>query len=151
VTDRRFTPRALEAKERQIQAAILRYLRLDHRIAWAERFNAGAARWQGEGADGRQTARYVRFAFRGCSDILGQLTDGRTLAVEVKTRTGRASPAQRAFLHRVASHRGVAVLARSLEDVIRALDGAWAQGLPPSGPRAPNQTNSHPADRKLPP
>jgi hypothetical protein len=77
----------------------------------------------------------IRYAFPGCSYVLGQLTDGRILPVEVKARGGRPTPEQRTFLETVRRHRGVAVLARSVEDVQAALDlacGADAGRRPPA-------------------
>lgn len=112
--------RALDATEAQILASILAYLRRDRRVAWVERFNVGAARVAQ--ADGRE--RFVRFAFRGCSDLLGQLTDGRLLAIEVKTRVGRVRPEQEAFIARVRDGQGVGLIARSVDDVVAAINAA---------------------------
>ena len=109
----KFRLRALAPTEHQTQAAILRYLKVSPRVAWAERMNTGAVKIPDPG--GRD--RFVRFGFPGCPDILGQLTDGRLLAVEVKSPTGRATKAQAAFLALVATHGGVAVLARSADDL----------------------------------
>ena len=114
---RSFTPR-----ESSVQAAVLCYLRLDRRVAWVQRFNTGAHVTEEIPLNGKAKRRFIRYAFPGCSDLLGQLRDGRFLAVEVKTRTGRVSAAQRAFLATVERHGGVAILARSVEDVSRMLD-----------------------------
>jgi VRR-NUC domain len=65
--------------------------------------------------------RFLRFGFPGCPDIIGQLIDGRLLAVEVKSPTGRPTTEQTAFLKRVADNGGVAVLAKSVDDVVAAL------------------------------
>ncbi len=109
-------------REGTIQAAILRYLRLDRRVAWVERFNAGAHLSEETRPNGKTRRRMIRFAFPGCSDLLGQLRDGRFLAVEVKTPRGRISPAQRAFLERVNANGGVGLVARSLDELIPQLD-----------------------------
>ena len=108
--------------EGSIQAAVLRFLRLDRRVAWVQRFNTGAHVTAETPPNGKPKRRFIRYAFPGCADLLGQLRDGRFLAVEVKTRTGRLSPAQQAFLATVAKNGGVALIARSVEDVSRALD-----------------------------
>ena len=50
------------------------------------------------------------------------MTDGRLLAIEVKSPSGRATEAQAAFLALVATHGGVAVLARSLDDLTPFLE-----------------------------
>lgn len=103
--------------EKDIQAAILELLETHPRVAWAERMNTGGM--ERENADG--TKRYIRFAFEGCSDIIGQLKDGRFLAVEVK-RPGRyPTHAQRAFLAMVNAHKGVGIIAFSVDDVVRSL------------------------------
>ncbi len=65
----------------------------------------------------RNTSRYK---IKGVSDILG-IWKGKFLAIEVKTKTGRISPEQAAFLQRVINHGGIAFVARSVEDVERHL------------------------------
>ncbi len=114
----KFRLKALQPTEHQTQAAILRYLAISPRVAWAQRMNTGAIKIPVPG--GRD--RLVRFGFPGCPDILGQLIDGRLLAVEVKSPTGRASEAQEAFLALVATHGGVAVMARSTDDLTAILE-----------------------------
>jgi hypothetical protein len=113
----------LEPTEAQTQAAILQYLTMDPRVAWARRFNTGAAVVEGVGPGGRPSRRFVRYAFPGCADILGQLRgSGRFLAIEVKAPKGRATQEQTDFLQQVIDGGGVAVIARSIEDVRDALD-----------------------------
>ena len=118
----RYHLRTIEPSEATIQNAILRYLAMDKRIAWANRFNTGAAVVESKGPDGRTSRRYIRYAFPGCSDILGQLTDGRFLAVEVKAKGNKATDEQAAFLAKVATAGGVAILAYSIDDVQAALE-----------------------------
>ena len=113
-----FRLKALAPTEHQTQAAILRYLAISPRVAWAQRMNTGAIKIPVPG--GRD--RFVRFGFPGCPDILGQLTDGRLLAIEVKSPSGRASEAQEAFLALVATHGGVAIMARSVTDLTAILE-----------------------------
>ena len=114
--------RPVAPSESSAQAAVLRYLRLDRRVAWVQRFNTGAHLTEETQGNGKPKRRFIRYAFPGCSDLLGQLRDGRFLAVEVKTRTGRVSATQRAFLATVERNGGVAILARSVEDVSQMLD-----------------------------
>jgi hypothetical protein len=100
---------------------VLKALRAHPAVAWVERMNTGAAKL------GR---RFVRFGFPGCPDVLGQLHDGRLLAVEVKAPRGRLRPEQKVVLDRVSDAGGVAFVARSLRDVVAALgplDGAGGQ------------------------
>ena len=99
--------------EGEIQSAILKYLSMRPDVAWAHRMNVGAMKLTDQ--SGKQ--RFVRFGFTGCSDIIGQLNDGRFLAIEVKSPSGRVSAAQTAFLAMVSDNHGVSGVARSVEDV----------------------------------
>ncbi|MBK1732771.1 hypothetical protein [Thiococcus pfennigii] len=119
---RPFRLTAFEPPEAVVLDAVLRYLALDRRVAWAHRFNTGAQLVRGRTATGRETRRFIRYAFPGCSDVLGQLVSGHFLAVECKTRSGRPTREQAAFLERVARAGGLSILARSVEDVREALD-----------------------------
>jgi len=56
----------------------------------------------------------------GISDILG-VYQGKFLAIEVKAPKGKPSLAQTDFLNRVREEGGIAILAYSIEDVIRGL------------------------------
>jgi hypothetical protein len=117
----------LEASERQILAAILRYLRVERRVSWFERFNTGAGVAESMDKHGRVRRRFIRFAFKGCSDILGQLADGRLLAIEVKSRLGVISDEQAVFIARVKAAGGFALVARSVDDVVAALNTYWSR------------------------
>lgn len=57
----------------------------------------------------------------GGSDILGIAPDGRFLAVEVKTPTGRVSRSQVAFIDGVITAGGIAGIARSINDALNLL------------------------------
>jgi hypothetical protein len=96
------------------------------RRPWARRFNTGAVCIEGRDARGRRTRRFVRYAFPGCSDILGQLASGHFLACEVKRPSTRPTPEQAAFLEQVRCNGGLACIARGVDDVQRALDGFFA-------------------------
>ncbi len=82
-------------------------------VAWCERMNSGAV---------RIGKRFVRFGWKGCPDVLGQLTDGRLLGVEVKAAKGKLRPEQTIFLERIRCAGGVAFMARDCRDVFRKLD-----------------------------
>jgi len=109
-------------RETDTVRAILQFLALHHIPAW--RVNTGAAKIGG---------RFLRFGSPGMSDILGirvvhatslmkrPILVGRLLAIEVKTATGRVTPAQQAFLTLVNAHGGLAFVARSVEDVRKEL------------------------------
>jgi hypothetical protein len=100
--------------ERQLQQAILRVFgtRADLRL-W--RANVGVARI------GR---RVVRFGVPGQADITGILPNGRRLEIEVKAPDGRQSEDQRNFQRMIERFGGLYVLARSVEDVAKAICGA---------------------------
>lgn len=102
------------ATEKQLQHEILRVFgtRPDLRI-W--RANVGVARI------GR---RVVRFGVPGQADITGILPNGRRLEIEVKAPGGRQSEDQVNFQRMIERFGGLYVLARSLEDVRKAIEHA---------------------------
>ena len=106
-------PRILDRKEAAALAEVLAALRSHAGVAWCERMNSGAA---------RMGARFVRFGWKGCPDVLGQLKDGRLLGVEVKGPAGKLRPEQAVFLERIRCAGGVAFLARDCRDVLRELE-----------------------------
>lgn len=59
-------------------------------------------------------------AIRGVSDILG-IIDGRILAIEVKTPTGRPTPEQKEFINNINARGGVAFISRSTEQTFATL------------------------------
>lgn len=95
--------------ERDVLSAILGYMPLCKRVAWAARMNTG----------GMQNAagQYVAFGFPGLSDIIGQLTDGRFLAIECKRPGKTATAEQWQFLCNVNRNNGVGFVAVSVDDV----------------------------------
>jgi hypothetical protein len=98
--------------ERDVLPGVLKALQLHHRVAWAQRMNVVAQKIDD---------RFVRAGFKGLSDIIGQLKDGRLLAVEVKRPGGMPTAAQVEFLGLVDRSGGIAFVARSIDDVIAAL------------------------------
>lgn len=108
----RDAPRRLERKEAASLVEVLKALRSHGAVAWCERMNSGAV---------RMGARFVRFGWPGCPDVLGQLKDGRLLGVEVKAPKGRLRPAQSVFLERIRCAGGVAFVAHDCRDVLREL------------------------------
>lgn len=103
--------------EKAIQNAILREFgtRRDVRL-W--RANVGVARLGGPRSAG---GRVVRFGLPGQADLTGILPGGLRLEIEVKGPDGRQSRAQRSFQAMIERFGGVYVLARSVEDVWRAI------------------------------
>lgn len=109
-----------EPLEADIQSAILELLARHSKVAWAGRINSGAAMLPGKGGK----LRPVRFnSIEGISDIIGQMADGRFLAIEVKRPSWRKpsderEKAQAAFLGQVLHAGGVAFFARSVDEVL---------------------------------
>ena len=113
--------RQLKVTEREIQSDILRYFELDRRIAWAVRMNVGGMTT--ESPNGNQ--RFIKFGFKGCADILGQTSkayDGRFLACECKSTTGKPTDDQKAFLSNVNNNGGIGFVARSVQEAQSELD-----------------------------
>jgi hypothetical protein len=110
-----------EIPEAAVLDAVLKALDAHPKVAWAARMNSGAGKFQYP--DG-STSQFLRFGFKGMSDVLGMTTDhygGRLLAIEVKRPTGRATADQVAFLETVRRNGGIAFIARSVDDVLREL------------------------------
>lgn len=105
--------------EAELQSRILLALgqRPDVRI-W--RNNVGAAQVDG---------RFMRFGLPGSADLIGIVRpSGRLLAVEVKSRTGRLTQAQKTFGRVIEAFGGIYVVARSVEAAVAAVDAAQNGG-----------------------
>lgn len=89
--------------ERDITKAIRFYLAMQGIWHWKV--------WQGLGSK------------PGIADIIG-IFQGKPLAIEIKTERGKLSESQAKFLARFRLEGGIAFVARSVEDVINALQGA---------------------------
>lgn len=112
-------------RESEIQAQILKFLERHPDVAWCKRMNVGGAKLKG---------RQVQFAFKGCSDIIGQMSPskgGVFLAIEVKTDTGKATTEQLQFIEQVKRNGGIAGITRSLEDVIEIIRNAEKETVHP--------------------
>lgn len=109
----------LERKNAKPEAAALKEvliaLTAHSAVAWCERMNSGAVKIGN---------RFVKFGWPGCSDVIGQLKDGRLLAVEVKSPAGKLRPEQTIFLERVRLAGGTAFMARNCLDVFCELEKA---------------------------
>ena len=104
------TPRTNSRPEAAALVEVLKALRTHPAVAWAERMNTGAATVEG---------RFIRFGFKGCPDVLGQLKDGRLLGVEVKAQAGRLRAGGPVNARLLVSVEGLG----SVGDVVRT-DGA---------------------------
>ena len=104
----KFPPLPPNASETMILRACLDYLRLRGHFVF--RVNGGAFETKRGG--------FVRCTdISGVADIIGVTKDGKALAVECKSRTGKVSPNQDAFWYRWTERGGVYVLARSIDDL----------------------------------
>ena len=107
-----FAPRSHRGKpERAVQKAILIYLRA--RGCLVAVTDASAAYKAG--------AYFGDALPAGWPDITGLLPDGRFIGVECKSPTGRQSPVQKHIEQEIRKRNGLYVLARSVDDVERAL------------------------------
>jgi len=105
--------------EAQILKAVMALLKHHPKVAQCWRQNSGT--FQERNRDG--STRYIRAnTQRGMSDIMGVLKDGRTLAIEVKSATGRMRPGQEEFLATIRQAGGVAGVCRSVEDAQALLE-----------------------------
>jgi hypothetical protein len=108
-------PRTIDTRplEKDVQSACLEVLALHPGVAWFHRMNVGAIELD---------HRLIRFAFTGCSDVLGQLTrahGGRTLAVEFKRPHEQPTDDQAEFLWKVHQAGGCAFVASDTADIFR--------------------------------
>jgi len=122
----RRAPKAQKVRESIVLRACLHYLTVLGIEAW--RNNTGLAMLPGKGGKPQP----VRFGKRGQADILGffpagHALAGRFLAIECKSSAGKLWPDQEAFLLRVRRAGGVAILARSLDELIAGLARAAAK------------------------
>ena len=108
-----------EIAERDILKAIMQLLKRHPKVARVWRQNSGTFQMQ-YGAK----SRFVRAnTARGMSDIAGVLKTGRAFFIEVKARKGVVHEHQQEFLDDVAAGGALAFVARSVDDVINALEG----------------------------
>lgn len=97
--------------EKAIENTILNWLSWKNIYAWKVKTT---------GTYDSKRGRYLRPSplYRtGISDVLGILSDGRLLAIEVKSAKGRLQDNQKVFIDEVNSRGGLAFVARSIEDV----------------------------------
>ena len=97
----------------------LKVLRADGRMAFSHRINTGAMPIRTPGGG----TRFVRFGWKGCSDVLGMTKTGRLLALECKATT-KLTADQAKFLDLVRDHGGIAGVVRDPDDATRILDEA---------------------------
>ncbi len=100
--------------EQEIQKEILDYLKLNHVLCFKHR-NVGIFK--------RETNQYIPLADgeKGIADIIGCTREGRFIAIEVKIPGGIVSPYQLEFMEKVKKNEGIAIVAYSLDDVMKII------------------------------
>ena len=103
--------------EANILKAVLECLRYHPKVARVWRQNAGTL--SAYNRDGSE--RFIRMGATGISDVIGFLKGGRFLACEVKAPGKNPTAQQQEFLDSVNRAGGLAFVARSVDDVMAAL------------------------------
>lgn len=115
-------------KEVDIQRDVLRLLQVHPSVAFAHRINTRVLDVQD--AKSRTGKRPLRTAPNGHPDIAGMLRNGRALYVECKAAKGQLTEQQERFLEQVRAHGGVAIVARSVDDVLAVLPQvSWREAM----------------------
>lgn len=106
--------------EHSIQVDIMKLLKVHPRVAKVWRQNSGTFKNEYHGK-----THWIRAnTARGMSDIMGILKGGRMFAIEVKSEKGRIHDHQQEFLDQINASGGLAFVARSVDDVLNALERA---------------------------
>lgn len=126
----RFKAGQVHVPERDILAAGLELLHKHPACAFAFRMNTGAGyvlradvyrRLVEGGHLKRDEARFMRFGFKGASDLFGMLRGGRLLVAEAKTDRGIVSDDQQAVIDAVNGGGGLGVVFRAVDELAEAL------------------------------
>lgn len=102
--------------EKHLQTLLLNYLRSKSIFCWTNQTTGIFDKTKGIYRKNKS-----RHFVKGVSDILGVLPDGKFLAIEVKSKTGRASVEQLRFINTINSQNGIAFIARSIDDINKHL------------------------------
>ncbi len=105
----------VKISEAEVQKTILQYLRMRGVYCWRQ--NAGSF---------KVGDRFVSMGMKGISDVLAiyphGIRKGTLVALEIKKEKGLLSDSQIVFLKDVRKSGAIAMVAESLDDVIRLLD-----------------------------
>lgn len=135
----RLTLRALEPREGEVQAGVIRLCGMHPAVPLAVRVNAGCGviLRPPPGPDGfrrlnaqldaaiaaghlmREQVGWVQNAPPGTPDILGMMASGHALGLEVKSPLGRATPAQGSTIQNIIDHGGLGAIVKSVDEVDR--------------------------------
>jgi hypothetical protein len=129
-SQRRERSQVQHVPERDVLAAVLEFLKRHPKIAMAWRMNTAAGyvldakKYHALVAAGHLKpgdARFQRFAFKGCSDVIGVTRHGQFVAIEAKSDSGQLTDDQANFIEAVRACGGLGFVAYSLDDVMREL------------------------------
>jgi hypothetical protein len=113
--------KATKPLEKSIQKDVMKLLRKHPKVARVWRQNSMQAKFTDRyGGVRRVNANTAK----GMADIMGVLTNGRMLAIEMKRPGDNPERHQQAFLNSINIAGGLAFVARSVADVIEALNSA---------------------------
>jgi len=98
-------------KESDIQHTIIQYLKYKKIFAW--KYNSVGIK--------KPNGSYIPIGLKGVSDIIGLTDDGKFIAIEVKMKGNKPSIYQEEFLNQIKQRNGIAIVAYSLEDVMKFL------------------------------
>lgn len=97
-------------KESEVQKLILDYLRLNGCLVF--KVNNG-------GVYIKSRDCYMKGPIKGVPDIVGLTSKGRFIGVEVKVKYNKPSAEQLSFLAEIKKRKGIALVAYSLDDIIK--------------------------------
>ena len=103
--------------EKEIQKIILKAIKRHPYVAWAYTTSSGYVK----GVNGGQM---FRVGVPGMSDIMGQMKDGRLLAIEVKVPGKKPTELQMDFIQLVNQYYGVGGWADNIETAIKIIEEA---------------------------
>ena len=101
--------------ETQLVKQIIQYLNYSGHFVW--RSNTGSVTSSYKDKAGRTKSRFIRFGFKGVSDIIGISKNGTMIAIEAKVGYNKPTQFQKDFLESVKDRGGIAIVAYCLEDV----------------------------------
>jgi len=100
-------------KESDIQSDVMIALGNHPDVAWVYVTSAGSFRVRGG---------YVTVGFKGLSDILGQMRDGRLIALEIKKPKEKPKPEQFEFLDLVSKNGAVSGWCTCVSEAIEIIE-----------------------------
>jgi len=103
-----------EPSEKEVQKTILDWLAWHKIFAWRNNSGCVFSNYKGK-------TRMIRIGCPGAPDIIG-IFKGLFLGIEVKAKKGKLRPEQKEFLDNIKKYGGIAIVAKSVEDVEESLN-----------------------------